>query len=167
MRVVAILLSLAAGAITACASSQTRHATEECMLTSADSSFIAGRPLYLGCAVDEPAKPLSSRIDYSSVPRPPERPQPGVTCYAAEVKFVVGADGRPEPSTIRLIRTNDHTLGQALLQSVPGWMYSPAVLDGTPVRQLVSERRAVAVAISVTSTRGDAPVRPALPPRCR
>ena len=154
-------------ALTACASNPARQAGEDCALTSTDSSYIGGAPLYLECAVDTPAEAVSSRLIYDPPTRAASPPQPGVTCHTAEVEFVVGVDGRPELRTMRLVRTDDHTLGQALLRSVPGWTYSPALLGGGTVRQLVRERRAVVVAVTVTSSGGGPPPRPAIPLRCR
>jgi hypothetical protein len=156
-------------ALTACASSpppSREQARAQCMLTAADSAYIAGGPLYRDCAVDSPAKALANRLNYDPSARPDPRPQPGTRCYAADVTFVVGPDGRPEPETVRLVRSNDAHLGQSLVRSVADWRYSPALRDGVPVRQIVQERRAVAVAVSVVSSASGRPARPPAPPRC-
>lgn len=168
-RVRSIILFVLLSAGTACASSSSaspEQAREPCLLSSADSAYISGGPLYRDCAVDTPAKALSTRLTYTPSTRPNTRPQPGVTCYAAEVQFVVGLDGRPELETVRLVRTNDASLGQSLVQSVAGFRYSPARRDGVTVRQIVNERRAVALSVTVTSSASGRPARPALPPRC-
>lgn len=143
-------------ATAACASSPARTAGDACALSPADSAYVTGSPLYLECAVDTPAEAVTAPIDYvpASVPL---RPQPGVTCYTAEVQFVVGTDGRPEPETVRLLRTNDSSLGLALLQGVPAWKYKPARREGVPVRQLVRERRSIALAVTVSSSRHSRP----------
>ncbi len=78
---------------------------------------------------------------------------------------MVGTDGRPEPGTVRLLRSNDSALGLALLQSVPEWTYEPARREGAPVRQLVRERRSVALAVTVTSSR-ERQALPRRPPSC-
>lgn len=156
-------------AAAACASSSAvdRKAGQPCLLSSADSAYVSGGPLYRECAVDTPARVLSNQLNYNPSIRPSTRSRAGVTCYEAEVKFVVGADGRPEPETVRLVRTNDTVLGQSLVQSVPGWRYSPARHGGVPVRQIVNERRTIALAVTVTSSTSGGPPRPAVPPRCR
>ena len=169
-RVPLIVLFVLLSAGTACAShsfdspAQTRQA---CLLSSADSAYISGVPLYRECAVDTPAQAISTRLNYDPSTRSNTRPQPGITCHTAEVQFVVGLDGRPESETVRLVRANDTSLGQSLIQSVLGWRYSPARRGGVPVRQIVTERRAVAVSVMVTSSNSGPPSRPALPPRCR
>jgi hypothetical protein len=149
----------------ACASNPPASKRAECALSPADSVYAQIGPVYRDCAVDTPARALATPIDY----RPPTdlRTQPGVTCYTADVQFVVGTDGRPEEGSARLVRTNESNLGQSLLESVTGWRYSPALLDDSPVRQIVRETRAVAVAVTVTrSPAGTAP-RPNMPPSCR
>jgi hypothetical protein len=127
--------------------------------------FIAGGPLFRECGVDTPARAVETPFDYRPSVRMEPRPQAGVTCYEAEIRFVVGLDGRPEPETIQLIRANNPALGQSLVRSVATWRYSPARLQGMPVRQIVTERRGVGVRVTV-SRDGTPPSRPALAPRC-
>lgn len=165
MRRMVILLASSILATAACASSPARTASDGCALGPADSAYTAGSPLYLECAVDTPAEVVAAPIDYVPASRPlPARP--GVTCYTAEVQFVVGMDGRPEPETVRLLRTNDSALGLALLQGVPAWRYKPARRDGMPVRQLVRERRSIALAVTVSSSRQSRPSTPRGRPAC-
>lgn len=165
IRAVTFTFALLTFLLTACASNPASKAASDCVVASADSSYIGAVPLYLECSVDKPAEVVTSPLDYRPE-IPTARPRPGVTCYTAEVQFVVGADGRPERGTERLVRTNERALGEALLQSVAGWRYTPAMLDGNPVRQLVRERRGVALAVTVSTGRGGQPRRPALPPHC-
>lgn len=171
MRTAAVPTLALLATLTACASSPARQSADDCAVPVTDSSSVAGGAVYPECAVDTPAESVSARLVFDPSSRVAATPRPGVTCYAAEVEFVVGADGHPEEGTVRLLRTDDHAFGQALLRSVPGWTYSPAVLDGRPVRQLVRERRATAIAVTVTvtsSTGGPPPSpRPPRPPRCR
>ena len=168
-RLTAISLFTLLNAATACASGSSadpEQARQPCLLSSADSAHISGGPLYRECAVDTPVKALSTPLNYNPSTRPSTPPRPGTTCYTAEVRFVVGPDGRPEPETVRLVRTNDSSIGQSLVQSVHGWRYSPALRGGVPVRQIVSVRRTVALAVVTTSSASGRPSRSALPPRC-
>lgn len=160
-RLLAFTAIVLAATASACASTGSSGADEPCLLTSSDSAYIGDAALYLDCSVDQPAEPLSTRVSYEPS-LSGSRPQPGVSCYSAEIQFVVGMDGRPERDTIRLLRTNNPTLGQALRHSAQDWTYSPAILEGRPVRQLVRVQRGVAVSVRA---RGSG--RPALPPRCR
>lgn len=134
----------------------------DCELAPADSVHLAGGPVYRDCQVDRRARldARSSRIEM----RPPTSPPPaGVPrCLEAEVELVVGVDGRPEQGTWRLVRSTDPSFGDAVLESVPGWHYEPALLDGRPVRQIVRERRAVAIVLAAGPTASPPPS----PPRC-
>jgi hypothetical protein len=154
-----------AASFAACASNPSRSAQANCTLSTADSVYARVGPVYRDCAVHTQAKPLATPLNYT----PPAglRPQRGVTCYTAEVQFVVGVDGRPEEGSARLVRSTESALGQSLMQSLPDWRYSPATRDGAPVRQIVRESRGVAVAVMVTSTSQGAPPRPTVPPSCR
>lgn len=164
------LTALAAASITvlaACASSPREPGqARACALTAADSAHLARGPLFRECGVDTPAKAIANKLIYTPSLGAGTRPSPGVTCYAAEVEFVVGVDGRPEPETIRLVRTNDAALGQSLVASAAGWRYTPARVDGVLVRQIVSERRGIALQVAVVGSGGNSPARSALPPRC-
>jgi hypothetical protein len=127
----------------ACASTPERLASSgSCELAAADSVFLAAGPVYLECDVGQPARALSTRMDVT--PAPSGLPR-GQTCNYAEVRFVVGRDGRPEAGTARLLRTSQSALGDAVLRTVPGWTYSPALLGGVAVRQIVTHRRVTAV----------------------
>jgi hypothetical protein len=164
MRSLYLLATLCAAALAACASNPAQSA-RECTLSAADSAYASVAPVFRDCAVDTPAKAIIAPLNFT--PPAGVRPSPGVTCYRAEVRFVVGVDGRPEAGTVQLVRTNLSSLGHSLLQSVPGWQYAPAVRDGVPVRQIVQESRAVASVVTVTTSGSGSPPRPPAPPTCR
>lgn len=157
----------AAALATACASSPARTADAgACELTAADSAFLAGGPLYRDCGVDRPAEMVRGSVDFS----PPGNPRRD-ECFNAEVEFIVDRDGRPEHGTVRLVRTSHPPFADAVVSSVPGWSYTPAQRNGATVRQVVRERRVLAVRVvtTVTTTSGGAgagrPPRPTTPPR--
>jgi hypothetical protein len=146
----------------ACASHPEARTARDCLLTEADSAFVGMAPLFRDCAVDRPAQALQTPLNVS----PNIRPDGANMCFRAEVMFIVGPDGRPEPGTIKLVRSSGgSSFTEAVLASVPSWTYSPAMLHGQPVRQLVTERRAVAVSRVVSSSR-DGSIRPRRPPNC-
>jgi hypothetical protein len=152
-RVPFILISSAAAvlAFAACASHPEGRTARDCLLAAADSAFLGTAPLYRDCAVDRPAEAVRTPLSVT----PNIRPAGAATCFRAEVMFVVGPDGRPEPGTIKLVRSSGgSSFTEAVLASVPGWTYSPAMLDGQAVRQLVTERRAAAVTRVVSSAQG-------------
>jgi hypothetical protein len=161
--VAALACALLALTAAACASASGGRSAQGCVLAAADSAYLAAGPLYRDCAVDQPARALQTRTDFA----PPPSRQPGVTCYSADVQFVVDANGRPEPGTIRLVRGSGGAFPEAVLASVAGWVYAPALLNGVPVRQLVRERRTAASVVTVTMSQGGSPPRPPRPPDCR
>jgi hypothetical protein len=142
-----------------CASSPAGRSGPPCALEPADSAFVRGQPLYRDCSVDRPAKPVMTRVNFS----PPVQPQRGTTCFSAEVQFVVGADGRPEKDTIRLVNSGADDFSNAVLAAVPSWQYTPAMRDGQPVRQVVRQRSMGAVTVVTSPGRGAVPPRP---PNC-
>jgi hypothetical protein len=52
-------------------------------------------------------------------------------------EFVVDAEGRVEPATVNLVASPHPTLSEAVRAALPGARFTPAVLAGRPVRQLV------------------------------
>ena len=104
-----------------------------CALRSSDSVFTRGGPAYRACAVERPAErisrvaPVIARVD----PR---------ECYSAELEFVVGTDGVPEAQTARMLRSSSGEYAPAALLALPQWRYQPALRNGEPVRQIVSEQ---------------------------
>ena len=144
----------------ACAASPEGGSRRDCALAADDSVYVGAQPLYRDCAVDRAARPVAMRVDFT--PPMPMPTRPGTTCYSAEVQFVVGADGRPERNTIRLVTSpGADGFSDAVLRAVPNWVYTPAVRDGVPVRQVVRARPIAATAVvAVPAGQG----RPATPP---
>jgi hypothetical protein len=153
--------------IAACASSSGAISTRDCVLAPADSVYMATAAVYHDCAVDTPAKAITNRVEFTPSMNSVSPPRPGTsTCYFAEIQFVVGTDGRPEKDTIRLLRGTE-PFARAVVESVPAWLYSPAMFDGAPVRQIVRERRTAALAVAVVSTSQARPPATSSPPNCR
>jgi hypothetical protein len=145
----------------ACATAGSRHA-RSCTLAPADSVYLAHGPVYLECAVDQRARVRSrGQRPYFE----PSAPLPGgEACFSVEIQFVVDGTGLPELETARVVRTNDMAFSRAVLATLATWRYYPARKNGVPVRQIVREKRTMAVQVVVVRS-GDVP-RPGRPPRC-
>ena len=135
-----------------------------CPLTQQDSAFLGRGSVYRDCAVDTKAKLVqqTARIDY----RPT---RPGNACYSADVELVVDTLGKPEISTVRVIRANDRGFADAMVASVPGWQFEPATLGGKRVRQIVNQHQAigtVVVAVPAGSPPPPSGSRMVRPPSC-
>lgn len=156
----AALLALAVGAV-ACGGGPNTGGASACLLSSSDSVFLASGPVYTTCSVDERAKLVesSAREDFRPSIVPGSRP--ATLCFSAEVRLVVDAAGRVEPETVRLVRSTDPVYGQAVLAGVRSWRFEPARREGTPVRQVVQEKRMAALRIAVLGQGRDS-----APPRC-
>ncbi len=138
-------------------------ARESCGLTAGDSAFIGSKPVYRDCAVDRPARFIST--DAHPDFRPDSR---GPACYFADLEFVVDSLGRPEVSTARIVRSNFDKFGDAVLQTLQAWKYEPAVRDGKTVRQIVTSHQAAMTSV-VVLPRGSPPPGgppPQRPPTC-
>lgn len=101
-----------------------------CPLQARDSVYLPGGPVYRDCAVDRKAQPIRPpRIDF--------QPTPGQLCYEADFELVVDSNGKPEPGTTRLVRTNSREYSDAVSRLLPTLEFRPAIRDGTAVRQIV------------------------------
>lgn len=147
----------------ACASRPPAVASAVCTLAAADSVHLAAGPLYPACAVDQRARPVTASRQLDLGPFRTTA-QGRDACYAAEVQVVVGVDGRVEQGTARLLRTNDPRFGEAVLASVEGWSFEPALLGGRPVRQVAHE--GVRVATVPVAARVGEVMRPPEVPNC-
>jgi hypothetical protein len=149
----------------ACATTKTAGLRgASCPLTQQDSAFLGRGPVYRDCAVDKKARLVqqTARVDY----RPT---RPGNGCYSADVELVVDTLGKPEISTVRVIRANDRGFADAMVASVPGWQFEPATIAGQRVRQIVNEHQAmgtVVVAVPAGSAPPPSGSRMVRPPSC-
>jgi len=98
-------------------------------------------PVYLACHVDREAREARSNAVLNWEPAGGEL-RPGA-CFRVEVRFIVDAQGIPEPGTAALISTNNAGFGNAFLALVPDLRYQPARLNGRPVRQVVTFRESI------------------------
>ena len=53
--------------------------------------------------------------------------------------FVVGPDGRPDTTTFKVIKSTHPLFTQAVKEALAGWTFSPAEIQGHPVKQLVQQ----------------------------
>lgn len=157
---VVLLLTIAVS--TGCAGATARARRTSCALAPADSTYLATGPVYRDCAVDQRARPRGPGVRPEF--RPSSPPLGGTACYSAELEFVVDTTGAPELETARVVRTNDATFGDAVLATLLNWRYDPARKDGIAVRQIVREKRSMAVQV-VAVREGQIP-RAGRPPRC-
>jgi hypothetical protein len=165
MHLRAILLVLAATAALGCASSGNKVAGQaSCGLSVRDSVFIGPRPVYRDCDVQQAARLIS--IDA----HPNFRPDAAhISCYFADLEFVVDTIGRPETETARVLRSNDERFGLAELQTLSAWRYEPALREGKKVRQIVDSHQTVSVMVAVVPAGSPPPSRPPSsqrPPSC-
>ena len=143
MHGVSSLLTIVAAAGLACASAGNKPATREsCVLTSRDSAFVGLKPVYRDCAVDRPARFISTDAhpNFRAESRAP-------ACYFADLEFVVDSLGKPEVSTARVVRSNYDRFAEAELETLQAWKYEPAVLNGKTVRQIVLSHQTAAISV--------------------
>ena len=151
-----LALGAAITALAACASSGSRAS---CSITQLDSVYVGREPVYEACAVDRKAKLVTTdlRPDY----RPTSQPQGRSGCFSADAQFVIDTLGKPEPSTVRITKTNDQAFAEAMLGLVTRLRYEPAVLAGKPVRQIQTEHRSIGYEVVVVRVpAGTAPAPP-------
>jgi hypothetical protein len=128
----------------------------------APDSVPGGNTVYLACQVDREAKPrgFAPRVDWS----PPTSDIRDGSCFRADYEFVVDTLGIPELGTIRDVGATNSGFQQAARDAIPRLRYSPALRNGTPVRQLVSYSQSVGIRRVISSSPSGGP--PPRPPRC-
>ena len=132
---VALLGAVALAA--ACASSGNRVSTADagCALRPQDSTFATHTKLYRDCAVETKAHKLVTGVN------PDYRPTATTNaCVSAELEYVVTANGKPDESMVRIVRTTTPAFAEAALLIIPQLRYEPAKRDGIAVAQIVSEK---------------------------
>jgi len=128
-----------------------------CPLRAQDSVYLAAGPVYRDCAVDRQAHVVRQ-------PRTDFQPTPGQLCYEADFEFVVDANGKPEPGTSRLVRTNSREYSDAVAGIVPRLEFRPATRDGSAVRQIVTYKQ-VLQGVTHSTSPGSVPATvPVAPP---
>ena len=156
---VVMILSITA----ACASGGgAADASQSCRLRSSDTVFTRGGPVYRACGVERPAQRISDVAPAVARPNPRE-------CYSAQIEFVVGPDGVPEAGTARTLKSSSTEFAHAVLATLPRWRYEPALLNGVPVRQIVTEEQGmqgVVAGARVVSAGGSPPAASSALPKC-
>ena len=154
----AALATCATCALTACATGGGAR-TATCDAAPRDSIFAATGPVYHGCAVDTRAELLSRG------PAPDFHPPTRTACYSAAIEFVVNQQGKPELETAHVLRANDRAFGDALLATLGNRKYEPALIHGSPVRQIVEDEMTMGETVFRVPA-GQTPQRPARAPHC-
>ncbi|MGQ0702223.1 MAG: hypothetical protein ACT4PM_03710 [Gemmatimonadales bacterium] len=95
--------------------------------------------VYRDCDVDRPARLRSEgRLEFTA---PPSRTGGDWACEEAELTFVVDTAGKAELGTARVVATTSPEFAAAVVGFLPTLRYRPALLTGTPVRQVVAYRK--------------------------
>lgn len=159
MRRVLVLAALVSVAGSAAAQRKGGRCTGE----ASDTSGGGPPAVFRDCDVDQPAK-VRQRI------RPAFEPAfagPGNGCYRTELEFVVDTAGRPELAAVRIVSGNSPEFAAAVRALLPELLYTPAVRDGQPVRQLVRYKASLATKGRVVFGRpSDLPDPPGRRPPC-
>ena len=69
---------------------------------------------------------------------PPELLGEGIEGYVI-VRYVVGSDGRADSSSLAVLTTTHRGFADAVRAALPYMRFTPARVDGRPVRQLVEQ----------------------------
>ncbi|MHB1097696.1 MAG: hypothetical protein ACYC3F_16175 [Gemmatimonadaceae bacterium] len=139
-----------------------QRAKRGCPDITADSAT-GGVAAYLACQVDREAKPrgIAPRFDWT----PSSSELRDGACFRAEFQFVVDTLGIPDIATVRDAGATNANFQQAMRDAIPRLRYSPAMLKGSPVPQLVTYKQSVAIRTMVSSSPSSRPT-PSRPPRC-
>lgn len=132
---------------------------KKCSGEPADSSLLAGGPIYRDCEVDKPAKLIGNE------PRPAMTSTPPTTregCFYVEYQFIVNTEGQVELGTVEVRRNEMREFEDALRATLGQLRFQPAMKDGVAVRQVVIHRRGLGI---MTRVSGQAFA--GAPPRCR
>ena len=132
--------------VSACSSAASHPAPGDadagrCALRPQDSTFAATGPVYHACAVN-PRAQLAVNAAQPDFLANAQGARIG-TCYSVELEFVVDEKGLIETRTARVVRTNSQALAESVISILPQWRFQPAMLNDSPVRQIMTYRRIV------------------------
>jgi hypothetical protein len=150
-----ILILVGLVAVAGCAGRTKR--TDACPPVPEDQ-WIGGTPVFRDCSVDRAAR-LSGQA-------PPVlyTPTTDQYCVHAIIDVVVDASGRPIPSSVKAVRSNDQAYLQSLIASLDARRYEPAQLDGRSVPQIVRIDVAQGARVVVVPNGSPLPRMPRQPP---
>jgi len=101
---------------------------------------LPGQSVYRDCEVDRKAHAsVTPRLQYT--------PSGGQRCARAVVEVVVDSTGRAVPATARVVRSTDPSFATAVITSLDGYRYEPAMKDGRPVAQLVRVEQGMSIVV--------------------
>lgn len=123
-----------------------------------EEQWIGGTPVFRECSVDRAARPSGQ------TPRLQYTPSANQYCAHAIIDVVVDASGRPVPSSVKTVRSNDPAYLQAVIASLDARRYEPAQLQGRNVPQIVRIDVAMAVRAVVVPAGSPMPRAPRRPP---
>ena len=148
-------------AIAACSHPTTTASPSSCAATPGDSATTRPGAVFRDCDVTVRARAIDRPMTMDF-----QAPETGEaqSCFSAELEFVVDTTGRPEVQTMKIVRTNNLPYAQWAMSAISQWRYSPAQLNGVPVRQIVHEKPMHTRQI-VYARAGERP-RPPRPKRC-
>lgn len=101
-----------------------------------------GSRTYIASQVDKPVVPKP----YNAPPLYPEPLRLAGVEGTVLVRFVVDTTGRPDVTTLKVLKPTHPLFVQAVRTALPRMRFSPAELDGRKVKQLVQEPFAFRIA---------------------
>ena len=90
---------------------------------------------YFEFQVEKPAEMLSD----SPKPKYPSVLESSGIAGEVQAQFVVGTDGRADMSEFKILKQTNELFGQAVKNVLPRMHFSPAMIGGRPVKQLVQQ----------------------------
>jgi hypothetical protein len=163
--IISLTLVVGVATVAACSASTARAAASaSCDPRSQDSVFTVAAPAFRDCAVDTKVRLLTPdvRPDVSSSTAGATPIARGSNCYFVDLDFVVDTTGQVELGTAHVVRTSHQGFADALMATLPRLRYEPAIRGGAPVRQIVTEHRAIST-MTVVVPAGQQPSRTSMP----
>lgn len=96
--------------------------------------MVAAQTVYTADQVSQPATPIGSA---GIVPLYPDSLFMAGVPGRVVAEFIVGADGRIEDGSVSIASATNAYFATSVQSALEGVMFKPALLDGTPVRQVV------------------------------
>ena len=90
-------------------------------------------PVYFMADVTTPARPMRMH----PAPRYPDGLRARGVPGSVTTTFVVDSSGHVEKATLQVLQSTDHKFSDAVREALPDMRFTPAVLDGKHVRQVV------------------------------
>ena len=134
---VALSLLVAGGILLACAAPSPDASTEPSKPADVSANKSGPTPVSEPMREFQVETPVTAKLTSAAAPRYPDSLREAKIEGSVLAQFVVNRDGTPDVGTFKVLKSDHDLFTQAVKKSLPNMQFTPALVGGKPVRQLV------------------------------